>query len=81
MAFSFSIRIVNSAGVPRKSVRVVVMDPKPIGLGGITKYTNGDGWANFEWPDGSSAGFDVYVEGKKQGYHAIHDGETLCLTL
>jgi hypothetical protein len=81
MAFSFSIRVVDSAGAPRKSVRVAVMDPRLIGLGGITKYTQADGWATFEWPDGSSSGLNVYVEGKKQGYHVLHDGGTLCFAL
>ena len=81
MAFCLSIRVVDSAGAPRKSVRVVVMDPRPIGLGAITKYTQADGWASFEWPDGSSSGLDVFVEGKKQGYHVLQDGGTLCFTL
>jgi len=81
MAFSFSIRVVDSVGAARKSVRVVVMDPRPIGLGGITEYTQADGWANFEWPDASSAGLDVYVEGKKQGYHVVHNGKMLCFVL
>jgi hypothetical protein len=81
MAFSFSIRVVDSVGAARQSVRVVVMDPRPVGLSGITKYTQADGWANFEWPDGSSAGLDVYVDGKKQGYHVLHKGKTLCFAL
>jgi hypothetical protein len=81
MAFSFSIRVVDAAGAPRKSVRVAVMDPRLIGLGGITEYTQADGWARFEWPDGSSSGLDVYVEGNKQGYHVVHNGKTLCFSV
>lgn len=81
MGFTFSIRIAKSDGTPRRSVRVGVMDPRPIGLGGRSEYTHGDGWANFEWPDGSSAGLDVYVDGAKEGYYVIHDGDMVSLTV
>jgi hypothetical protein len=81
MAFSFSIRVVDSDGDPRESVRVQVSDPRPIGDGSLEEYTDADGWAYFEWPNGSSAGFDVYVDGEEQGYHSLEDDDTLSFTV
>jgi len=81
MGFSFAVRIVKSNGTPRPSVRVAVMDPRPIGLGSQSEYTHSDGWTHFEWPDGSSAGLDICVDGADQGYYVVHDGDTFSLTV
>lgn len=81
MSFSFSIRVVNSDGDPRSSVRVAVSDPGPLGLGVKSEHTDDDGWTYFDWPEGSSAGLDVYVDGSMDGNHHFEEGETISLTV
>ena len=81
MSFSFSIRVVDSDGDPRESVRVTVADSRSIGLGSYSERTDEDGVANFDWPDGSSADIDVYVDGDKEGDYVIEDDETVTVTV
>lgn len=78
MSMRFSVRVVSSAGEPRRGVRVAA----GFGLmhGTTTSSTNSDGWAELR-AKGDYSSAEIFVDGSSVGDHAISDGETLAFTL
>lgn len=78
MSMSFSVRVVNEDGRPRRGIRVYV--DFGFANGGRTEYTDDSGWATFE-PSGDYVSAEIFVDGDSQGEHGITDGETFSFTL
>jgi len=78
MSMSFSVRVVDEHGRPRRGIRVYA--DFGIWNGGLTEYTDDSGWATFE-PSGDYVTAEIFVDGESQGDHGISDGETFSFTL
>lgn len=78
MSISFSVRVVDEDGDPRKGISVYAN----YGLlhGGHSEYTDEDGWATFE-PSGDYTTAEIIVDGDNQGEYPISEGETFSFTL
>jgi hypothetical protein len=81
-SLSFSVRVVDSDGKPRKGVKVGY----DFGLvdGADSAYTDSDGWATLHFSPaggGVSGVGEIYVEGESQGRHTVEDGDTLSFTV
>ncbi len=74
---TFSIRIVDEKGRPRRSVKVSVAYGS---LGGVgSEYTGPDGWTKWETLDHVS--FRVYVDSHDEGTYGFKNGDTRSFTL
>lgn len=78
MSTSFSVRVVNSNGNPMRSIRVYA----DFGIlsGGITEYTDDNGWAEFN-ASGNYVSVELFVDGNSYGDYGVSDGETFSFTL
>ena len=79
MGMSFSVRVVDSDGDPRRGIRVYA----DFGLlhGGLTEHTGDDGWAAFETAGNNYVTVELFVDGESQGDHSLSDGDTFSFTL
>lgn len=68
---SFSVKVIDQRGQPVRNVRVY----SDFGLwkGGLTDYTDDNGWAYFK-SSGNDVSVEIYVNGKSKGSHGISDG-------
>lgn len=78
MAMTFSVRVVNSEGRPRRGIRVYA----DFGLmhGGLTEYTDDNGWATFHTA-GDYVSAELFVDGDSYGDYGVSNGETFSFTL
>ena len=78
MSMNFSVRVVDSDGEPRSGVEVYA----DFGIlsGGLSEYTDNDGWAEFE-TGGDYVSVKIYVDGESQGDHGLEDGDTFSFTV
>jgi hypothetical protein len=83
MAHTFSIRIVDQRGNPRRGVSVWAKEAGLFGESG-TEYTDSDGWVKFHnpyWMDEKTVyGLYVYVGGEEFGPFTVENGDTFSLT-
>jgi hypothetical protein len=74
---TFSIRVVDEKGKPRRSIKVSVAY---LSFGGVgSEYTDNDGWTKWETLDYVS--FRVYINGRDEGRFGFEDRETRSFTL
>ena len=74
---TFSIRVVDEDGRPRRSVKIMVGYGAMGGVG--TEYTDDDGWTTWEIHDHVS--FKVYIDGGDGISRSFTDGDAVSFTV